>query len=180
MIVHVLGTRVCVCVSQHCNSPHYSSICAFQLMPDGVVNAAVQEVWGKTAEKSQEAPEEVVGAAAAAKPKTSQSKAKKKKEQSIDVAFQYCSEKSLAHPPPPPKTQNTPPKWRSFMGMEFFLQAEPKIPRRPLAQPFPAAELREKNYMDTRIFFSELCVQALHIQVLICVRKKKMCFCLPV
>ena len=60
--------------------------------------------------------------------------------------------------PPPPKTQNysnIPPKTRNFMDLVFscrtdaFFQAFVK-----LAQPFPAPEIADKNFTDTRIFLS--------------------------
>ena len=61
--------------------------------------------------------------------------------------------------PPPPKTQNTPPpRTRNFMGMGFscrknaFFQAPIK-----LAQPFPAPELRARDFMDTRTFLRLYC-----------------------
>ena len=39
------------------------------------------------------------------------------------------------------------------MGMEVFLQEEPKIPG--AHKPFPAPELRAENFANMRIFFSE-------------------------
>ena len=56
--------------------------------------------------------------------------------------------------PSPPKTQNTPPpQTRNFMDMDI-----------KLAQPFPAPELRTKNFTNTRIFLKFVAWNE-HIQI---------------
>ena len=56
--------------------------------------------------------------------------------------------------PPPPKTQNPPPKTRSFMEKMGFSCRKSAFFQAPikLAQPFPVPELRTKTFTDTRIF----------------------------
>ena len=59
-------------------------------------------------------------------------------------------------PPPPKKKPKYPPLKRGICGHGGFSCRKNAIFQRPikLAQPFPAPELRAKNFADTRIFLN--------------------------